>query len=231
MSLIQLQPSQPVARRGFLVRLSQTAAALTAAFSDPARLGAASPSPAFSSNSAAPDAWIDGLKGEYKVMLHVHQYFMTGLVDARTMLANARDAYGVPEAQHGIAVMTHGPAIQGLLGDNVWQRFALGAFYKVNDPKTGAPATRNMHLAPQEGEPIDAVVPDLMQRGVTFVVCNVALRTLAKRLAPAGISADALHGELVAGLVPGTFLVPDLFVSIARAQKRGVAYLYTDRSR
>src|SRR6187551_3585023 len=133
MSLIQLQPSQPVARRGFLVRLSQTAAALTAAFSDPARLGAASPSPAFSSNSAAPDAWIDGLRGEHKVMLHVHQYFMTGLVDARTMLANARDAYGVPEAQHGIAVMTHGPAIQGLLGDNVWQRFALGAFYKVND--------------------------------------------------------------------------------------------------
>jgi len=196
MSLIQLQPSQPVARRGFLVRLSQTAAALTAAFSDPARLGAASPSPAFSSNSAAPDAWIDGLKGEHKVMLHVHQYFMTGLVDARTMLANARDAYGVPEAQHGIAVMTHGPAIQGLLGDNVWQRFALGAFYKVNDPKTGAPATRNMHLAPQEGEPIDALVPDLMQRGVTFVVCNVALRTLAKRLAPAGISCPPLEAYL-----------------------------------
>ena len=164
-------------------------------------------------------------------MLHVHQYFMTGLVDARTMLANARDAYGVPEAQHGIAVMTHGPAIQGLLGDDVWQRFALGAFYKVNDPKTGAPATRNIYLTAQDGEPPDAAVSELMQRGVTFVVCNVALRTLAKRLASAGGNADALHGELVAGLVPGTFLVPDLFVSIARAQKRGVAYLYTYRWR
>jgi len=130
MSLIQLQPSQPVARRGFLVRLSQTAAALTAAFSDPARLGAASPSPAFSSNSAAPDAWIDGLKGEHKVMLHVHQYFMTGLVDARTMLANARDAYGVPEAQHGIAVMTHGPANLGLPPDRqgTMQESATGSF-------------------------------------------------------------------------------------------------------
>jgi hypothetical protein len=104
MSLMQLQPAQPVARRGFLVRLSQAAAALSATLGDPARLGAASPSPAFSTNSA-PDTWIDGLKGEHKVMLHVHQYFMTGLVDARTMLANARDAYGVPEAQHGIAVV------------------------------------------------------------------------------------------------------------------------------
>src|SRR5215207_9560845 len=145
MSLMQLQPAQPVARRGFLVRLSQAAAALTATLGDPARLGAASPSPAFSSNSA-PDAWIDGLKGEYRVMLHVHQYFMTGLVDARTMLANARDMYGVPEAQHSIAIMTHGPAIQGLLSNDVWQRFALGTFYKVNDPKTDAPATRNIHL-------------------------------------------------------------------------------------
>jgi intracellular sulfur oxidation DsrE/DsrF family protein len=165
------------------------------------------------------------------VMLHVHHYFMTGLVDARTMLANARDMYFVPEPQHSIAVMTHGPAIQGLLGDDVWQRFALGAFYKVNDPKTGAPATRNIYLTPQDGEPADAAVPDLVKRGVTFVVCNVALRTLAKRLAPAEVGVDALHGELVAGLVPGAFLVPDVFVSIARAQKRGVAYFYTDRSR
>jgi intracellular sulfur oxidation DsrE/DsrF family protein len=156
---------------------------------------------------------------------------MTALVDARTMLANAREMYGVPEEQHSIAVITHGRAIQGLFRDDVWQRLALGAFYKVDDPKTGAAATRNMYLTPQDGEPTDATVPDLMKRGVTFVACNVALLNLSKRLAREGTSPEAVHAELAAGLVPGVFLVPDVFVSMQRAQKRGVAYIFTDRPR
>ena len=221
--------SPPVARRGFLARLSQATAALTAMLADPSRLEAAS---AFAgpANPADPDAWIARLKGQQKVIIHVHQYFMTALVDARNMLANARDSYGVPEAQHSIAVVTHGPAIQGLFRDALWEKMALGTFYKVNDPKTGAPATRNIYLTPQDGEPPDAAVSDLMKRGVTFVVCNVALRNLSKKLSPAG-SPDALHDELAAGLVDGVFLVPDVFVSMQRAQKRGVAYIFTDRSR
>jgi len=210
--------------------LSKATAALTALLVDPTRLQAASSSGGIS-GSADPDAWIAGLKGEQKVMIHAHQYFMTALVDAQNMLANARDKYGVPEAQHSIAVVTHGPAIQGLFRDEVWQSKALGTFYKLNDPKTGAPATRNIYLTPQDGEPPDAAVSPLMKRGVTFVVCNVALTNLAKRIAPAGTSQDAVHDDLAAGLVPGAFLVPDVFVSIQRAQKRGVAYIFTDRSR
>jgi hypothetical protein len=71
-----------------------------------------------------------------------------------------------------------------------------------------------------------------MKRGVVFVVCNVALKNLSKRLATGGgKSADAIHDELAAGMVEGAFLVPDVFVSMQRAQKRGVAYVFTDRSR
>ena len=222
--------SAPVARRGFLARLSQATAAFTALLIDPARLEAASASAGLTS-TADPDAWIALLKGQQKVMIHVHQHIMTGLVDARTMLANARDAYGVPEGQFSLAVITHGPAIQGLFRDELWQRRALGAYYKVNDPKTGAPATRNIYLTPQDGEPADAAVSDLMKRGVMFVVCNVALKNLAKRLAPADSTPDAVYPELAAGLVDGAVLVPDVFVSMQRAQKRGVAYVFTDRSR
>jgi intracellular sulfur oxidation DsrE/DsrF family protein len=221
--------NSPLARRGFLSRLSQATAAFTALLADPARLDAA-PALAGPPGTADPDAWIARLKGQQKVMIHVHQYFMTALVDARNMLANSRDMYGVPESQTSIAVVTHGPAIQGLFRDDVWQNRALGAFYKVNDPNTGAPATRNIYLTPQDGEPADAAFHEPRHRGVTFVVCNVALRNLSRRLSPAGNS-DALHDELAAGLVDGAVLVPDVFVSIQRAQKRGVAYIFTDRSR
>ncbi len=221
-------PWPSVPRRGFLFRLSQATAAFSALLLDPRRLGAAVP-PVPRRAPGDPDAWMSHLTREQKVMIHVHQYFMTALIDARNMLANARDQYGVPEEQFSLAVVTHGPAIQGLLSDGLWQRFALGEFYKVNDPKTSAPSTRNFFLQAQDGEPPDATVSDLIRRGVTFVVCNVALRNLSRRLAREGASAESIHPELAAGLVPGTFLVPDVFVSMQRAQKRGIAYIFTDR--
>jgi intracellular sulfur oxidation DsrE/DsrF family protein len=212
------------------MRLSQATAALTALLADSRALEAA-PAPGTASLAADPDAWIARLKGQQKVMIHTHQYFSTALVDARNMLANARDKYGVPESENSIAVITHGPAIQGLFRDDVWQKLALGEFYKVNDPKTAAPATRNIYLTSQDGEPPDAAVLDLMKRGVTFVVCNVAVINLAKRLGQArNLAPEPLHDELAAGLVEGAVLVPDVFVAMQRAQKRGVAYIFTDRS-
>jgi intracellular sulfur oxidation DsrE/DsrF family protein len=221
-----LLPSAAVARRGFLFRLSQALAGVSA-------FGVARSSAAAAAvfDADDPDAWIGRLTGEQKTMLHVHQHFMTALVDARTMLANARDAYGVPESQNSMAIVTHGAAIQGLLGDDLWQKYSLGAYYKLNDPKTGAAATRNIFLTAQDGEPADATVLDLQKRGVTFVVCNVALRNLSRKLARDGNPPDAIYEQLSKGLVPGAFIVPDLFVSIQRAQKRGVAYIFTDRSR
>ena len=224
------RPLVPVARRRFLVRLSAAAAGMTALLSRPAALASASVLPRATADGD-PDGWIDRLTGENRVMIHAHQHFMTALVDARTMLANARDGYGIPEAEYSIAVITHGQAIQGLLRDEIWRRFALGELYKVNEPGTGTPATRNIYLQPQAGEPADAVVPDLMRRGVTFVACNVAVKSLAKKLAPAGANPDQIREELAEGLVPGTVLVPDVFVAVQRAQKRGIAYIFTDRSR
>ena len=215
-----------VPRRGFLSRLSQVFAGGTALFLNPAAARAGEPA-----TTDGPDAWIDRLTGENKTMIHVHQHFSTALIDARTMLANAREAYGVPEAQNSIAVVTHGSAIQGLFRDEIWEKLSLGAHYKVTDPKTNAPATRNIYLSAQDGDPRDAAVPELMKRGVTFVVCNVALRNLSKRLARDGVIPESLHEQLANGLIPGTFTVPDLFVSIQRAQKRGVAYIFTDRPR
>jgi intracellular sulfur oxidation DsrE/DsrF family protein len=220
-----------VPRRSFLLRLSQAAAAVTAILSNPARLAAEAPN-ATPPTSADPDAWIARMRGDHKVIIHAHQYFMTALVDARTMLANAREAYGVPESQFSLAVVTHGPAIQGLFTDATWENLSLGTFYKVNDPKTGAPSTRNFYLTPQDGEPADAAVNDLVKRGVTFVVCNVALKNLANKLAKArNTTPEAVYPQLASGLVDGAFLVPDVFVSMQRAQKRGVAYVFTDRSR
>lgn len=215
-----------VPRRGFLARLSAAAASLTAITAAPSTLtAAASRTP---EAQGGPDAWIDRLKGRDRLLFHAHQQLMPAVVGARNVLANARDAYGVPEMENSVAIATHGPAIIGLFRDEIWQQFTLGERYKINDAKTNAPATKNPYLAPQDSWPADATVPALMQRGVLFVVCNVAVRNLSRRIMREGEAAEALHKELVAGLVPGTVVVPDLFVAMSHAQKKGVSYIFID---
>ena len=34
--------------------------------------------------------------------------------------------------------------------------------------------------------------------------------------------------ELVAGILPGVIVVPDLFVAMSHAQKRGLSYIFID---
>jgi intracellular sulfur oxidation DsrE/DsrF family protein len=216
--------SSRVARRGFLARLSAAAAGLTALSATGSPLHAKSLE--LSRNPADPDAWIDRLTGKDRLLFHAHKEFGPALGAARNVLVNGREAYGISEATNSVAVATHGPAIGGLLGDEVWQQFKLGELYKINDGKTGAPATRNVFLTPQDGSPPDAVVPELMKRGVVFVVCNVAIRNLAKRIAREGEEPAVLHSGLLAGIVPGAVVVPDLFVAMSHAQKRGVSYIF-----
>jgi intracellular sulfur oxidation DsrE/DsrF family protein len=218
--------SSRVARRGFLARLSAAAAGLTTLTVTGSRLQAESLE--LSPNPGDPDAWIDRLTGKDRVVFHTHKELMPGLMAARNVLTNGREAYGIPEATNSVAVATHGAAIGGLLRDEVWQQYKLGELYKINDGKTGPPATRNPFLTPQDGFPPDAVVPDLMKRGVVFVVCNVAVRNLSKRLVKEGEDAGALHKELLAAMVPGAVVVPDLFVAMSHAQKKGVGYIFAD---
>ena len=221
------RPASPaIERRGFLARLTAAASA-TALFSLPTRLDAAEPAPSLTS-AADPDAWIDRMKGRHKVLLHVHKEARRGVEGAAGYLRDARDGYGIPEKDQSIAVLVHGPSIAMVLGEGLWQKYTLGSVYNVKDA-AGNPATVSPYLVAAEGTPAEILVPNLQARGVTFVVCNVALRNLAKRLAGSDASAvDARHQEVLAGLVPGVVSVPNGYVSLVNAQKRGLTYLYID---
>ena len=216
--------SPRVARRGFLARLSASAAGLTV-FSGTPRLR--SELSALTLGASDPDAWIGRLRGTDRLVLHAHEHLMPAMVGARNVLENGRVAYGVAEGDSAVAVATHGPAIGGLLRDDVWKKFALGELYGVVDPKTGAPVARNPFLEPQDGAPADVTVQALMDRGVLFLVCNVAVRNLSKRVAR-GADPDAIHHELLSGMVGGAIVVPDLYVAMSRAQRKGVSYIFID---
>ena len=216
-----------VARRGFLARLSASAAGLTLYAGARPRLGSALAPLALAEED--PDAWIDRLRGTDRLLFHAHQRLMPAIANARGILNTGREAYNVPEADNAIAIATHGPAISGLFRDEIWERFALGDVYKITDAKTGAPAVRNPFLVPQDGAPSDATVPALMERGVLFIVCNVAVQNLSRRLlGEAAPDADSIHHALLAGLVPGAIVVPNVHIAMSHAQKKGVSYIFVD---
>ncbi|HJU89339.1 MAG TPA: hypothetical protein VJ672_08105 [Gemmatimonadaceae bacterium] len=218
-----------LARRGFLGRLSALAAGFGASFAAPSALrGSTADSLGSAVDDADPDGWIGRLNGRDRVLLHAHQQLGPALYGAWNILNNARQAYGVPEQENSVAIASHGPAISGMFTDETWQKFTLGERYKLNDPATGAPYTRNPFLTPQDGMPSGLSVPELMKRNVTFIVCNVAVRNLSRRILGKSEGSEALHQELVAGLLPGIVVVPDLFVAMSHAQKKGVGYIFID---
>jgi intracellular sulfur oxidation DsrE/DsrF family protein len=217
--------SPRVARRGFLTRLTASAAGLTVYAGAPSRVQyALAP---FTLGEVDPDAWIDRLRGTDRTLFHAHERLLPALSGARNVLVNGTSAYGLAESDNAVAVASHGPAIGGLFRDEIWDKYALGQLYKIVDPRTGVASHRNPYLESQDAATNDVTVPALMERGVLFLVCNVAVRNLSKRLAQ-DLEADAIHHELLAGLVPGTIVVPDLFVAMSRAQKKGVSYIYVD---
>ena len=214
-----------VARRGFLGRLAAAAGAAALA-AVPRRLEA---SDAIAlPTSADPDAWIDRVKGSDRLLVHARPKLAPALGAAASILRDGASEYGVPQAENGIAIAMHGPAISGMLANPLWEAHPLGEVYGFKDAG-GRPVTANPFLVPQEGGSVEVTVPKLQERGVLFVVCNGALRNLAKRLAGENASAvPELHQALRAGLVPGVVLVPNILVSISHAQKRGMGYLFID---
>jgi len=67
---------------------------------------------------------------------------------------------------------------------------------------------------------------DLAKRGVRFMVCGLASRRLAGRIAGQTGDAESVLKEFGANLVPSGRIVPAGVVGVTHAQERGFALLY-----
>ncbi|MFN8582247.1 MAG: hypothetical protein U0163_14895 [Gemmatimonadaceae bacterium] len=208
-------------RRGFLARVSAAiaaAAAGSAAFSRPA--GAASP-------VVADDKWLQALHGDHR------QYFdavaiASGfpLVYAMTWANTMKATYNLTNDQVCAVIGLRHFGIGPAFNDEIWAKYKLGAFFKVEDPKTKAPSTRNIFnsTAPGDLRFPGSDVGTQVKNGAVVVVCNVATTVLSGIVAQAaGLSmtpADA-YKEWSAGLLPGAMLVPSGVLAVHRAQAVG----------
>jgi hypothetical protein len=214
-------PQHP--RRGFLGRVAAGAVTLLAGR---AALLQAEDVPASALLQDA-DAWLAKLHAAHR------QYFDAVSLNDGFPLAYAlnwgktmRETYKLPAGDVQSVVGFRHMSIGAVLNDAMWDKYKLGEFYKLDDPKTKAPARRNIYNNSQPGDTMfpDANVSSLLALGNVVVGCNLALSVLSGMAAGAAglkMAGDAAHKEWVANLIPGVIPVASGVLAVHRAQEKG----------
>lgn len=218
---------QNVPRRGFMKTVAAGAAALVAARSSVAGAESA----LASASKPSPDEWVKRIHGKHRQVIDAT---MPNGGFAPVFALNYIDGYkaaGVPASEITSVLSYRHFAMPLLLNDSVWAKYKIAELIGVTDPKTNAPARRNIFR--------DAI---LLHPGLTyeqilagkasdatliFTACNVALHALSGMVAGnMKVDAAVAAADWEAGLLPGVYLVPSGVYAISRAQENGCTYCF-----
>jgi intracellular sulfur oxidation DsrE/DsrF family protein len=174
------------------------------------------------------DAWLDKITGKHKQFFDGVTYndgFV--LAFAANFLNLNHEAYGLSDKDLTAVVGLRHFCMPMALPDAMWAKYKVGETFKVTDPATKAPAIRNPFMHPDGVRLPGSDIPTLVNRGVVFTVCNVALTVFSGMTAAnAGVTAEQAKQEWTEQLLPGMNLVPVGVLAVNRAQERGCTYCY-----
>jgi len=220
-------------RRQFLGTLASGVAA-TGLFSILSPLAAQAENGFFTGSNSDPDEWFKQIKGKHRVVFDVpHANEIFPFAWPRIFLAT-NAATGTPEKDCSVVVVLRHFAIGYALEDRLWAKYKLGEFLKLDDPKTGKPATRNPFWKPKQGDfnvPGVGVVPiginELQESGVMFAACNMAIIVYSAVIAKAlNLDPEEVKKDWLSGVLPGVQVMPAGIWAIDRAQEKGCSYVF-----
>lgn len=209
-------------RRGFLSRLTATAAALGLA---PRSLSA---EPTLGSTGADPayEAWLSKVTGKHKMVFDAPE--PNGgmpVIWPRVWLDTTNGNYGTTDAQNSAVVIVRHGSIGFALNDAMWAKYKLGEVFKINDG--AAPATRNTWIKPLPLPIPGTGIESLVAKGVLFGACNIALTGYSGAVAQTmKLDAAAVKADWMANLVPGIQVVPSGVLAVSGTQQKGCAYCF-----
>ncbi len=142
--------------------------------------------------------------------------------------------FDIPPGQIKIVSAMHGPSNLLNFDDAMWEKYRLGEFLQVADPKTGKPATRNIYY-PGSGHDSndpedrasrfhDTSMQALQGRGVQFLSCHTAteeqVQGLLKQYAFKAAAEEVVQ-DLQAHTIPGVLIVPAMVAAVSLLQSDG----------
>ena len=147
--------------------------------------------------------------------------------------------FNIPSDQIKIIAAMHGPANALNFDDYVWQKYRIGEWLKVQDPKSGQPAVRNpffaskaapeMHYATQDPDDENSLFQDtsiqaLQLRGVQFLCCHTATEEQVRGLIAQQnltLQPEEIVKEMLAHTLPDVLVVASMVAAIALLQTDG----------
>lgn len=173
------------------------------------------------------DAWIGRIKGKYRQVFDVTSPNVFGAAFPLNFSDSTKEALKVTDKDIGAVVVFRHMSMPVVLNDAMWAKYKIGEVLDVKDPKTNAPATRNIfrdNIPFRPGLTYEKLVTD---RGVIVVACNLALTVISGMAAPkAGVTADQAKKEWTANILPGVDLAASGVYAVNRAQQAGCTYCY-----
>jgi hypothetical protein len=211
-------------RRSFVKSIAAGAAALIASST------VAKAESAFSGASPAED-WVKRIHGTHKQVIDVT---LPNGGFAPVFALNFIDAYkaqGVPESQLTSVISYRHFALPLVLNDSIWAKYKFAGMIGAMDPKTNAPATRNIYrdaILLHPGLTYEQILAGSATKAtIIMTACNVALNALSGMMAAnAGVTPAEAAAEWKAALIPGVVLVPSGVYAISRAQEVGCTYCF-----
>lgn len=213
----------PSPRRSFIATLVAATAAVG--------LGKqATPAAAAEGGGTDFQAWLDTIPGKYRQVYDApspNNGF--ALTWSHVFLMTGAEGYNVPESELGVVVVLRHSAIPIAMQDDVWAKYKLGEFSRINDPATKAPAVRNPFANIKPGDlPLpEAALEKLIARGVRVAVCGTAIHFQSMRIAQqAGLAHEAVKKDFLAAVIPGVQVVPSGVLAVSGAQSKGCTYCF-----
>ncbi len=161
------------------------------------------------------------------------------LNNIKNSLNGLQFGFDIPSDQIKIVAAMHGSANALNFDDYVWQKYRIGEWLKMQDPKTGQPAVRNpffaskaapeMHYATQDPDDENSLFQDtsiqaLQLREVQFLCCHTATEEQSRALIKQfGLSQqpEQIVKDLLGHTVPGVLVVASMVSAIALLQSEG----------
>jgi len=188
----------------------------------------------FANDSGDPDEWFKQIKGKHRIVFDVPQANeIFPFAWPRIFLAT-NAATGTAEKDCSVVVVLRHTAIPYAMEDRLWAKYNFGEVFKINDPKTKKPSTRNPFWKPNQGDfkvPGLGAVPiginELQDSGVLFCACNMAIIVYSAAIAEAmKLDAEEVKKDWLSGMLPGIEVMPAGIWAINRAQEKGCSYCF-----
>jgi hypothetical protein len=174
------------------------------------------------------DAWLARLTGKHKQVFDcTGPNDGWGAVFSLTFIDTTKSALKVADKDVNAVVVYRHFAFPLMLNDALWAKYKIGELIDVKDPKTKAPATRNIFRDNVPLHPGLTYEEAMAKNGVIMVACNMALTVLSSMAAPkANVTPEAAKAEWTAGLLPGANLAASGVYAVNRAQAAGCSYAF-----